>query len=285
MWMFAIFAMVVVLLAVPLVAVAMWFDVGHRGGGVLDERRRAARTWRPPFARGSDLMAWAAATTERLVTRRLSEKPTAQSPVQLAAEVQAGAMRAMLPLAEPCDRECVVPCPEVGQGRIGVTVPEALEIADYIRQHLPRAEAKRIHDLAARNSLTLANVARQDDAPPNMRCPLQGEDRVCVVYPDRPLRCRPLHAMAIAEQLGIELCNDGEAPWKHHEETVERGVEQGFINALKSAGLDDERYELNSALLTALDAPDAAERWVRGENVFGKCKLDREIKPSRVLAE
>ncbi len=273
MLVFAILASVVVLLAVLVLGVAMWFDVSNGGGRVLAERRRAARNWRPPFARGGDLLKWAAATTERLVARRLSGKPTAQTPVQLAAEVQAGAMRAMLPLAEPCDRECVVPCPEVGQGRIGVTVPEVLEIADYIRQRLPRADAKRIHDLAARNSITLANVTGQNDAPVNVHCPLQGEDRVCVVYPDRPLRCRPLHAMAIAEQLGIELSNEGEAPWEHHEQIVQRGVEQGLTRALKSAGLDDQRYELNSALVKALDTPDAAQRWARGENLFTECKL------------
>ena len=47
-----------------------------------------------------------------------------------------------------------------------------------------------------------------------------------------------------------------------------QGIEIGMIRALKSAGLDSNLYELNSALVTALENPDAEERWARGENLF-----------------
>jgi hypothetical protein len=53
-----------------------------------------------------------------------------------------------------------------------------------------------------------------------------------------------------------------------HEETVAEGIETGVTRALKSAGLDADVYELNSALATALEKPDAAERWAKGEKVF-----------------
>ena len=43
-----------------------------------------------------------------------------------------------------------------------------------------------------------------------------------------------------------------------------------MTRALKSAGLDANIYELNSAVATALEIPDAAERWARGEDVFRK---------------
>jgi hypothetical protein len=45
-------------------------------------------------------------------------------------------------------------------------------------------------------------------------------------------------------------------------------MEIGVTRALKSAGLDANIYELNSALAAALETPDAAERWARGEQVF-----------------
>jgi len=37
---------------------------------------------------------------------------------------------------------------------------------------------------------------------------------------------------------------------------------------MESAGLQGELLELVSALRTALDTPDAAERWLNGERVF-----------------
>jgi hypothetical protein len=53
---------------------------------------------------------------------------------------------------------------------------------------------------------------------------------------------------------------------------VEQGVERGLEEALDSARLDAHVYELNSALVTALDTPDAPERWIEGEDVFAGCR-------------
>ena len=53
-----------------------------------------------------------------------------------------------------------------------------------------------------------------------------------------------------------------------HEQTVAQGIEIGLTQALKSAALDANVYELNSALATALETSNAAERWANGENVF-----------------
>jgi hypothetical protein len=49
---------------------------------------------------------------------------------------------------------------------------------------------------------------------------------------------------------------------------VAQGIEAGVTRALKSAGLDANIYELNSAFAKALESSDAAERWARGEDVF-----------------
>ena len=53
-----------------------------------------------------------------------------------------------------------------------------------------------------------------------------------------------------------------------HEQIVAQGIELGLRRALKSSGLDANIYELNSALATALETPDAAERWAKGEELF-----------------
>jgi hypothetical protein len=78
----------------------------------------------------------------------------------------------------------------------------------------------------------------------------------------------------IARQFGMETSGaDGEiSPWAAHIQTIAEGVEEGLIHELASEGLDAKVYELNSALVTALETPDAARRWAQGEDVFAGCK-------------
>ncbi len=66
-----IFLAVAVLIVVSVVAF-MWLDVAFRGDRVRTEREERARKWRPPFARGEDLVNWARNTTARLVGKWLA---------------------------------------------------------------------------------------------------------------------------------------------------------------------------------------------------------------------
>ena len=264
-----IFLGVVVFVVVAVVAI-IWLEVAFRGDRGRTEREEEVRRWQPPFARGGDLVNWARSTTARTVGKWLAGKPTAATPSKLAAELHEGATRAMLPLAPERETRRTVACPEEGQGMIGITAPEAIEIADYIRRNLSRAERDRIYDLALENAKKMADLGHTQLSVDETPCPLQGDDCVCRTYEARPLRCRPLHAATIARQLGLETSGAaGEIPpWASHMLSIEQGVEEGLIRSLESAGLDANLYELNDALVTALDTPDAAERWKQGDGVF-----------------
>jgi hypothetical protein len=187
-------------------------------------------------------------------------------------ELEDAAMQAMLPLASPEERARVVACPKTGQGLVGVSAPEALAIAAYIRKHLSRAEQQRIYETAVRNATRIASSAKSDEALSPLPCALQGKDHVCCVYASRPLRCRPLHAIAIAkESAGADAPSAAAEPQAtpaSYEATVVQGMEMGVARALKAAGLEANVYELNSAVAAALGTSDAAERWARGESVF-----------------
>ncbi|MBI3467040.1 MAG: hypothetical protein HY000_28835 [Planctomycetes bacterium] len=267
------------LLAILLVVALVWFDLASGNAErALMERQKTVRFWQPPFVRGSDLANWAREMATQLVGKWLASKPTAATPGGLAAELHKGATRAMVPLVPDPETQRVVACPAEGQGMIGVTVPEVLEIAEYIRRNLPPAERDRIHDLALHNAKKLNDVDHSHFNAAETPCPLQGDDQVCRVYVTRPLRCRPLHLATIARELGLEApASGGESPpWASHEQSVEQGIEEGVACSLKSAGLDANLYELNSALVTALDTPDAAQRWISGEDVFARgCALYR----------
>jgi Fe-S-cluster containining protein len=261
-----------VILAVLFVAGLICFDMfSGSTERTLAERRNAQRRWQPPFARGKDLAHWARAKAGQIVGNWLEDKPTSAAAEKLSAELHDGATRAMLPLVPDHQAQRTVACPDEGQGMVGITVPEVLEIADYIRR-MPRAERKRIHDLAFENAKKLKNLDHNQYNADQTPCPLQGDDQVCRVYDARPLRCRPLHAATIARQLGLEAPKEGEIPeWLPDAQTVEQGIEEGEAQALQSAGLDANLYELNSALVTALDTPDAAQRWRKGEDTFAEC--------------
>lgn len=235
----------------------------------LGRRTMAALAWLPPFIRGEDLQNWTTSTTDRIARQRLSGQPSAATAIQLAAEVEAGAMRAMLPLTDPAELTRIIACPEGGQGLVRVTAPEVFAIADYVRKHLDRAEQERIYNLATENSNRLASHPSAETDPLALQCPLQGEGGICRAYGARPLCCRPLHAIAIARATATHTIDPGEPiEGCRHVYTVAAGVEAGLVEAMKSASLDAEAYELNGALAIVLAWPDAANCWARGEDVF-----------------
>ena len=184
-----------------------------------------------------------------------------------------GATDAMLPGARLREASWPVPCPQAGQGVIGVSPPEAIQLATYLRRSLSSSQLKTFRDEAQRNAEILAEGPGRSitDAP----CSLQGDDCVCLAYSDRPMECRPLHAAIIAEKLDLNpLTGASESsPSATHIETINQGIREGLARGLDGAGLDGGTYELHSALVAALDDPDAAEHWAAAEDVFGGCRL------------
>lgn len=261
------FLLYALLLALVLVAVKSFPKT------LLGDPAKAVLNWLPPFLGGTALRDWAATTAEQLAQKRLAGKRTGDTAGLLAKEMEAAAMHAMLPLLEAGDLDRIVACPEAGQGRVGVTPPEAIAIAAHIRKNKSRADQKRIYDLAVVNAKKIASRSSDDSTP--HPCALQGPDHVCCTFALRPLRCRPLHATSIAKEASQRPASPpqpqpGAPGAPRHEEIVAEGIEAGMTRALKSAGLDANIYELNSAVATALEIPDAAERWARGDDVFGK---------------
>jgi hypothetical protein len=53
--------------------------------------------------------------------------------------------------------------------------------------------------------------------------------------------------------------------------------------ALASVDLPSQGYELNHALLVALETPDAENRWLAGEDVFAGVDCDRPDDADRAL--
>lgn len=266
---------VAVLTAGLTLLIALW-----RGAFRGDEEVAADSllAWRPAYIQGEALRDWAAQRAEALARTELTANRPGDAAVRLVRALGTAAGHAMLPLARTAELERVIACPSAGQGLVGVTVPEVIALATHLRRQKSPRELQRIQALALENALQLESKPGQPSGPLPLRCPLQGADHVCCVYTARPLYCRPAHAASVASQMGNRSVRFGlprqaasEASVSH-EQTVVEGIEIGFARALKTAGLDANCYELNSALAKALEVPDAAERWARGENVFGTCR-------------
>ncbi len=269
------FVVIIVLLISLLVTFAAFayafLEVALWGPQSVRESSVVSRWWQPPLVQGDDLLAWAAATAKAVTQSRLACPRSQETAKQLAADICEGATYAIAqsPSAAP-QRESK--CPSCRQHMIGVTPPEALAIADTIRGTKPRRQANRIHDWAMQNAKTIGDLDREQYEQARVVCPLLASDGSCAVFDVRPVHCRGW-CFFRGGAGDRDLAADGDAGQLDAQaRTIGRGVEEGLSRGVESAGLDGKVYELNGALVAALDTPGAAERWARGESVFENCK-------------
>jgi hypothetical protein len=105
-------------------------------------------------------------------------------------------------------------------------------------------------------------------------------DNVCSIYAGRPSSCRGLTSISVKT---CERGFNGEevevatpAVW-----TEIRGAHnQAMWAALTVSDLPAHSYELNHALLVALENPDAERSWLAGEDVFADVSCDRLLEGS-----
>jgi Fe-S-cluster containining protein len=180
------------------------------------------------------------------------------------AEAQA-ASRAPLACAAGCAFCCYHP--------VDIMAPEAFIIAAYLRTALSDAEVVAMTARLAAHAERIQALSHDEHALAKIPCALLHNGQ-CSVYAARPFACRAWHSMSAARceaifthgdplsmipPLDIDLYN---AQWD---------VVYGVAEGLRQAGFDDRPYELHSMLHRALALPDAAQRWLRGEEVFAGC--------------
>jgi Fe-S-cluster containining protein len=276
-------AVAIALLILAWMGAAMFFDVALGSGArVVTTRETEARKWTPPYVSGDELSGWARSTASGAVEDVVGRVPASEAPGEIMHRLNGGAAQAMLPGLHPGSAKREVACPQAGQGVIGVTAPEAMQIAAYLRRQFSRSELKSVRDESERTARHLAESRSRSvaDAP----CALQGDDCVCMAYPERPVSCRPLHATILADELNLPLtpAGPGSAEAAAHMDVIGRAISDGLAQGLESAGLDAKLYELHAALVMAIDHPDAAERWASGESLFesgGVAQVERAAGP------
>lgn len=108
----------------------------------------------------------------------------------------------------------------------------------------------------------------------HIRCPLLGKDDRCRVYAARPFACRAYTSFSVVRcRKKFEKRQDLAIERDRFTKDLNGGVQKGLMVGLFEAGLQSGVYSFNEALLIALTTPDAAERWLAGEDVLAPAKL------------
>jgi Fe-S-cluster containining protein len=97
-------------------------------------------------------------------------------------------------------------------------------------------------------------------------CVFLQSNRMCGIYEFRPLNCRGWTSKSRDD------CASESTVTPHAlVHLASQAVGNGLTWATAAMELEAHSYEFEAAILRALEIPDAAERWARGEQIFTGC--------------
>lgn len=221
-----------------------------------------------PLLSGEALRRWASELAQHIVGARIQRRASRQTAVALAHELEAEASQIIEQSLPSIVAAREPQCSDCSAQTIRVTVPETLAIVDELRQNASSRDLWRVRDRARRNVEQRSRDSTGAGAA--TLCPLLSDDHRCAVFAARPLYCRGRCRPNCNQTEESRTTTESESP-QRFAAAFGDGISSGLSQGLTKAGLDGRSYELNRALIQALDVPDAAERWLRGEPVFEAC--------------
>ena len=218
-----------------------------------------------PQAGGEELIAYAAQYHEALAA--LNSADDAASVARLVNSAHAWVDDRIAQSSE-CDRRackagcafcCYLPV-------VLASAAEVVHLADWLRAHCTSDELAAVRKrLKARREQGATNSPAQKRLP----CALLRDD-TCMAYDARPFKCRGWNSVRLeaCEQAYGQSETTTTVPVDTFAFVMGNAVLNGLSDAMRHAELDGGAYELNAALLRALDLPDATLRWRNGERLF-----------------
>ncbi len=228
----------------------------------------AASNGRLPLLSGDALSRWAADLAQRVVARYAVKPRTGRNAVALAREIESQTSLVLdrsLPARMVANR---TRCSDGHGASIRVTAPEAFAITAELH-NLPSYVTQLVYERARKNLRGAAAGTPESAAVAEAVCPLLVDGGRCSVYSVRPIQCRGRSCPNCDQDPSCEEnCSTAKTPPSQFAATFGEAVSEGFSRGLSAAGLDGRAYELNRALVQALDEPKVVDRWVRGEQAF-----------------
>jgi len=146
---------------------------------------------------------------------------------------------------------------------VSVSALEALALAKLARSRGDDIIAR----VSAANDFTQQFSHENRNAHPHPCAFL--EDNICSIYEERPASCRQA-ASESADICARSIINvtheDVPTPLPYLVSRTLYGI--ATVCALREAGLDHKSYEMNAAVVRALDVENAEARWWAGEDIF-----------------
>lgn len=238
--------------------------------GWNDGAARPSVGWELPTVTGERLRVWAANLARRVVARHALQPRSAETPLAIATELEAGANAVLEQAAQRMHSDVAKTCPNSRPRRIAVTAPEVFAITAELERRYPESERQLIREVATLNAHRARSIGAEEFPQAGINCPLQTLDGHCLTFTSRPIACRRMCASACPGS-GHGTSHDATDATSQVVDQLQVGMIDGLSEGLRNAGLDDGVYELNDALAIALTTPHAASRWSRGEAVFAHC--------------
>jgi hypothetical protein len=169
--------------------------------------------------------------------------------------------------------ECAKGCGFCCHLRVSAMAPEVFHVANFVRKQFAGELPRVLEQVRAANANSQGLSAHQRPLH-KFPCGLLVAN-ACSVYVARPSACRGLTSISVKTcergYNGEEVQVQTPAVWTE----IRQAHNQAMWAALTAAGLPADSYELNHAMLVALETPDAETRWLKGEDVFAGVSCDR----------
>ncbi|MFZ2306618.1 MAG: YkgJ family cysteine cluster protein [Rhodoferax sp.] len=172
---------------------------------------------------------------------------------------------------------CRKGCPSCCTLRVTATAPEVFLLAAYLRA---TANALRGHGIDLMDNLRQADAATRglDEAQRvalRQRCAfiVQG---VCLIHRVRPLACRGHASHDRHACVQAAAGRTDTVPFSNAHRVVRVLVQSALQAAVREQGLAWGAYELNHALVLALDQPDSHADWLKGGDPLAAAAVDLE---------
>jgi Fe-S-cluster containining protein len=163
----------------------------------------------------------------------------------------------------PCRKGCAWCCHGT---KIHISAHEAILLAKTVRA---RPDFDAVRDRVREAATVFRTLSPAERWAAQTACPFLDHEGACTVHDVRPIQCRACHAL---DASSCERAHkDQGAETKQMDvfrSAVYAAVGFGVGQALSERKMDGRWLEFSNAVLVALEEPDAAIRWARGEPVF-----------------
>lgn len=169
--------------------------------------------------------------------------------------------------------DCRAGCNYCCHLRVTVSPLEVLAAARYIRDTFTGSQLEDLLQKLNDNVKTISGKSSKEHTALKLPCALLDTDGKCSIYEKRPFSCRRWLSYQVEDCRTAfnSPSGNGEVPLNASIYALGFGVEEALLMEFAKRGLNDNYYELQSALLYALDDESAESNWCTGKDSFQKC--------------